>query len=268
MDANTQSSKPDHLGPEYGEQFSDPSVAAAYHLRPPYPDEVFEVLESLIIDHPRVVLDVGTGTGAIARRLVDRVDRVDALDPSSAMIAKGRQMPGGDSARLCWITAPAETATFNPPYALITAGASLHWMEWSVVLPRFREALTSNGVLAVITDIVEDVPWKEPLGAICARHSTNRRFRPYNVVDEIEGRWLFRPLGRHRAAAIPFTQSVEDYVASFHARNGFSRDRMTPAASDAFDREASALVRPHAPGGKVTLRVSGEIVWGSPAPGT
>lgn len=267
MDTNLRSRKPDHLGPEFGAQFSDPSVAAAYHLRPPYPDEVFEVLDGLIVDQPRAVLDVGTGTGAIARKLVDRVDRVDAVDPSRAMIARGRQLPGGTSANLHWINAPAETAILNPPYALITAGASLHWMEWSVVLPRFREMLTPNGVLAVITDVVEDVPWKEPLGEICARYSTNRRFRPYNVVDEIEERALFKPLGRHRAVAIQFAQSVEDYVASFHARNGFSRDRMTPEAADAFDREVTTIVRPHATDNSVTLRISGEIVWGIPDPG-
>jgi hypothetical protein len=139
-------------------------------------------------------------------------------------------------------------------------------MEWSVVLPRFREALTSNGVLAVVSDAVEEVPWGGPLQALIDRFSTNRKFRPYNVIDEVERRGLFRTLGRHRCASVPFTQSVDDYVGSFHARNGFSRDRMTPEAAAAFDREVAALVRAHAPDGRVTLRVAGEVVWGLPAP--
>ena len=48
--------KPKHLGPEYGDQFKDRSVADAYVNYPPYPAEVFEVLESLIQDAPRIVL--------------------------------------------------------------------------------------------------------------------------------------------------------------------------------------------------------------------
>ena len=33
--------KPTHLQPEYGAQFSDSSVAAAYGFRPPYPEEAY-----------------------------------------------------------------------------------------------------------------------------------------------------------------------------------------------------------------------------------
>ncbi len=48
--------KPRHLEAEYGAQFKDRSVAAAYMNRPPYPAEVFDVLESLVVGEPRVVL--------------------------------------------------------------------------------------------------------------------------------------------------------------------------------------------------------------------
>ena len=37
--------KPKHLGPDYADQFKDRSVADAYVNYPPYPAEVFEVLE-------------------------------------------------------------------------------------------------------------------------------------------------------------------------------------------------------------------------------
>ncbi|HVL23899.1 MAG TPA: class I SAM-dependent methyltransferase [Thermomicrobiales bacterium] len=265
MDEYSRTSKPDHLAPEYGAQFADPSVADHYHLRPQYPDETFDILDRLIVDRSRVVLDVGAGTGAIARGLVARVDRVDAVDPSLPMIERGRRLPGGDAPNLRWIHAPAENAPLDPPYALITAGASLHWMEWSVVLPRFRDALAPSGMLAIVSDITDAVPWREPLQALIDRYSTNRKFRPYNVIDEVERRGLFRPLGHHRTAAIPFTQTIEDYVGSFHARNGFSRDRMAPADAAAFGRDAAALVREYAPDGTVTLRVTGEIVWGLPS---
>ena len=63
--------KPKHLQPPYGAQFKDATVVAAYQYRPEYPPELFEIVASLISDAPRRVLDVGCGTGYVARRLVD-----------------------------------------------------------------------------------------------------------------------------------------------------------------------------------------------------
>ncbi len=40
--------KPDHLESEYGAQFGDPSVVTAYRHRPPYPEELFEILIELL----------------------------------------------------------------------------------------------------------------------------------------------------------------------------------------------------------------------------
>jgi trans-aconitate methyltransferase len=48
-----------------------------------------------------------------------------------------------------WQVAPIEMAHLYPPYALITAGESLHWMDWPVVMPRFRDALSPGGVVAI-----------------------------------------------------------------------------------------------------------------------
>ena len=142
--------KPNHLGPAYAAQFTDPSVVAAYHLRPPCPAEVFAILDCLILGAPRVVLDLGTGTGEIARQFVTRVDQIDAVDPSVGMLARAEQLPGGEDPRIAWLCHRAEDAPLGGPYALVTAGASLHWMEWDVVLPRRRSVLSPSGMLAII----------------------------------------------------------------------------------------------------------------------
>ena len=51
-------------------------MAGAYRHRPPYPAEVFDILERIITDRPRRVLDIGAGEGALARPLAERVDHV------------------------------------------------------------------------------------------------------------------------------------------------------------------------------------------------
>jgi predicted TPR repeat methyltransferase len=99
--------RPEHLGRAYAERFRDQSVVDAYHFRAPYPEETFDILLSLLTDEPRAVLDVGSGSGDIARRLVDRVERVDAVDFSLPMIEKGKTLPKGNHPRLRWIYGPA-----------------------------------------------------------------------------------------------------------------------------------------------------------------
>lgn len=67
--------KPKFFATEYAEVFQDASVVEAYRFRPSYPAEVFDILVGLIAPdpgRPRRVLDVGCGTGYIARHLAAR----------------------------------------------------------------------------------------------------------------------------------------------------------------------------------------------------
>jgi SAM-dependent methyltransferase len=249
--------KPAHLGPAYGAQFADRSVAAAYVHRPPYPTGVFDLLEELLGDEPRVVLDLGCGSGDLARPLAARVERVDAVDPSAAMLAAGR---------VRWIQATAEEVPLRAPYGLVTAAESLHWMEWSVVLPRVAEALAPGAVLAIVERGNEPLPWDDELLALIREHSTNREFAPYDLIEELESRGLFARAGMRRVGPVDFAQPVDAYVESFHSRNGFSRERLTPEAARAFDEGVARLVARHCPDGIVRLHVFAMATWGRPMP--
>jgi len=121
--------KPAHLGPQYGAQFEDESVARAYHTRPPYPGKLFDILETLQPEGPRAVLDLGCGTGDVALGLARRAHRIDAVDPSEAMLAVARARPGAGDPRLHWIRAAAEAFAFRGPYSLVVVAESLHWMD-------------------------------------------------------------------------------------------------------------------------------------------
>jgi predicted TPR repeat methyltransferase len=78
--------KPEYLSEQHATAFQDVNVAATYSLRPTYPAAVFALLTALIQDEPRSVLDVGCGIGYLARPLVERVERVDAVDFYQAML--------------------------------------------------------------------------------------------------------------------------------------------------------------------------------------
>ena len=256
--------KPAHLGEAYAAQFSDPGIAAAYHHRPPYPAATFPMLAGLIGSLPRVVLDAGCGTGDIARGLLPFVERIDAVDRSAPMIEAGRLLPSGDDRRLRWIVGEVETAELSPPYALVTAGESLHWMEWAVVLPRFAEMLAPGGALAMIGRETEPGAWSAALSEVIDRFSTNREYQPYDLAEELTRRGLFTVLGRWKSPPVTFRQSISAYVESFHSRNGFSRDRMTPEKAMRFDEETTRLAAPFSDGGILELQISAHVTYGLP----
>jgi SAM-dependent methyltransferase len=256
--------KPKHLGRDYGDQFADPAVVAAYHHRPPYPAEVFGVLQNLVVGTPRAVLDLGCGTGDLARPLAAVVDAVDAVDSSAGMIERGRGLPGGDRPNLRWILGQAEDAPLpRLSYGLVTAGESLHWMDWYRLFPRLAGLLAPGAYLALVGRGELPTPWWDELLPIIQRYSTNRDYQPYDLIEELEKRELFEPCGVERTPAVPVRQSIESYIESTHSRNGLSRDRMTADSAAAFDREVEQLLVAHFPDRILKFDVVGGITWGN-----
>jgi SAM-dependent methyltransferase len=292
------------LSGEYGAWFKDPALAAAYPARPAYPAAAIELLQGLIVDtpqesdvspsgarslgcdgqiprklgmtpsedatqQPRRVLDIGCGTGELARRLAPHVDAVDAVDFSAPMLGLARTLPGGDAGNITWIESAVEDAALRPPYALITAGESLHWMEWDVVLPKLGQLLSPNGVLAVLErDVDGPAGMNECLLPLVQRYSPVRDYRPHALVDELTGRKLFLVSGYRVCGPEEWRPSIEEYLEARHSQRGLSRTHMGPEAVQAFDtlvREALAeFVNAD---GRLPLQVRARVTWGKPLGG-
>jgi SAM-dependent methyltransferase len=264
--------KPTHLSTEYGAWFKDPQLVAAYPARPPYPAALIQLLAELVVDTPRVVLDAGCGTGELARRLAPLVDRVDAVDFSSAMVGQGQLTEGGHAANLRWIVAPVEEAPLAPPYALVTDGDSLHWMAWDIVLARFAAALTPHGVVAIV-----ERAWGGPpemsarVQPVVERYSPVRDYQPYNLVDELAQRGLFAPVGAQHYGPAPWWPTVDEYLESRHSQRGLSRTHMGPLAVHDFDAAIrgtldelcrAGVIAQRA--GRLGLGVTATVTWGRP----
>jgi ubiquinone/menaquinone biosynthesis C-methylase UbiE len=255
--------KPDYFASKHAEVFQHHSIVEAYQHRPPYSAEVFAILAELIHETPRRVLDIGCGTGNIARNLSERVESVDAVDFSQPMIEQGKHLPNGDHPHLRWLYGRVEEVELNPPYALVTAGESLHWMNWSIVLPRFHELLTPGGYLAIVEQETRPDPWSL-LSEIIPHYTTNKGYYPYDMIEALEHQKLFHKVGEKKTAPILFTQPIDDYIESYHSRSGFSRERMGAEQAHVFDQEAKKILLNTYQNGVIELQVVGSIVWGTP----
>ncbi|QJE73800.1 methyltransferase domain-containing protein [Aerophototrophica crusticola] len=96
---------------------------------------------------PARIVDLGCGTGHLARRLADKWPdaRVVGLDSSSAMLAKAV----GQSSRVAWEL--GDIAHWHPPEPvdLAFSNAALHWLpDHQTLFPRLLLALAPGGVLA------------------------------------------------------------------------------------------------------------------------
>lgn len=261
--------QPKQFSYEYASIFQDASVVAAYPQRAPYPAEAFEILAALIDKtlSPCRLLDAGCGTGQMTAGLLAYADHIDAVDISAAMIAAGQQMPYGADPKINWITGGVESVALQPPYALIVAAASLHWMPWAVTLPRFARSLSPNGVLTLVENPSLPSVWGAALTPIIAEYSMNRDFQPYSmrtVAQEIERHGLFRQVGVLEAKSVRFRQPVDDWITAIHATNGFSRERMGEARAAEFDQKIRSILNIYCPTGIVEEWIGARVIYGKP----
>lgn len=88
-------------------------------------------------------LDVGCGTGLLARKLALRCDSVIAMDVDKASLSNGD--------RHVFVQADAMKAPFDyASFDLITAVAALHHLPLREALAAFRDLLRPGGVLVII----------------------------------------------------------------------------------------------------------------------
>lgn len=245
---------------ELGRAFADDEVAALYQYRAPYPGAVFTIIERLVVE-PRVVLDAGAGTGALARFFPTSIVRIDALDPSAAMIARGRALPGGDDPRIRWIIGRAEAAPLSPPYGLIVAGASLHWMQPEVVLPRFRDALAHGARLAIVdTETTHSGAWRPEMLDVIRRYSPlEHHVETHELVARFVEQGRFVLEGEERTAPEPFDQSIDDYLRLLGSTSTLSRVTLGRSASS-FDSECRRLFARHKMH-RIRSEVVGYVAW-------
>ena len=96
------------------------------------------------------LLDVGTGTGTLARGFAARGCRVTGLDPSPDLMAQARELDRQSGVQISYVQAYAEnTGMPDRSYDVITAGQCWHWFKRDRAAQEARRLLRTNGVLVI-----------------------------------------------------------------------------------------------------------------------
>ncbi len=261
-----KNTKPWQYCDDYASRFKNRSLAETYEFRPSYPDETYKILLSLLGESQGKVLDIGCGTGKIARRLVNNVESVDAVDFSSEMIRVGKLLPNGNHPNLRWINGCVEEVHLHPSYSMITAGASIHWMEWEVVFPKFEEVLTTGGYLVIINgDRPVGVPWHDAELALIRKYSTYDHYEEIDLIQELVDRKHFDLIGDKLTTPVNFSQPLTDYVRSFHSRASMSKEDMGEVNVKSFDSKLSQILSDFVNvDGYLCFQLETRVSWGRP----
>jgi SAM-dependent methyltransferase len=258
QEAATKAATPTQLS----DVFADAVVARLYERRPPYPEGILAALARRLAA-PRSVLDAGAGTGSLSRRMTAFAERIDAVEPSAAMIAEGQRLPGGSDPRIRWIQGRAEDVPLDPPYGLVVCGESLHWMALDVVLPRFRAALAPAAHLAIIGNANIHGPYSEDVWSVTDRYAAVARHpETADAIAGVRASGLFTIEGEDRTDPMPFEQSVDEYIEFLHSTSVLTRAQLGDRAS-VFDAAVRAVFARHGID-RLRYEVVGSVTWAKP----
>ena len=158
--------------------------------------------------------------------------------------------------------AQAEEAPLDPPYGLITAGSSLHWIDADRVMPRFAAALVPHTRLAILETDDGEHPLPKMLEIIQRYAELAHHTDLPDMLAALEASERFEREGERRTAPISLRRSVEDYLEFLHSTSTLARLRLGERAAH-FDTEVRELFARHRMS-FIERQVVGVVIWGKP----
>ena len=197
-------------------------------------------------------LDLGTGTGTLARGLAAKGSEVVGLDPAEALIEEARRLDAEAGIRIDYVVGRAEaTGLPEARFDLVTAGQCWHWFEREKAAAEARRLLGPGGRL-----VIAHFDWL-PLPGNVAR-ATEQLMQKHNPGWQLAGGTGLYPewpndLRRAGFRAVETFSYDLDVPYSHEAWRGRIRASaaiaasLSPDAVQRFDDEHAALLKAEFP---------------------
>jgi SAM-dependent methyltransferase len=233
--------------------------------RPGYPKLYFTLLRQLGIGSAgQDILDLGSGTGALAVPFARQGARVIAVDPSAGQIDAGKEAARRHGVKIKFKVGHAEkTGLPNHSFDAITASMCWSYFDIERMKVEVPRLLRPGGLLLVSTLIWDR--WEEGIFAQTLRligkynPEARRRERRWDVdvVPKWSRNWLRLKTFHEYQINVPFTR--ESWRGRIRACRWIG-PTLTREQTEAFDREHAALLEQIAPARfdiphRITIRI-------------
>jgi SAM-dependent methyltransferase len=158
--------------------YDRPGFAANYdRFRPRPPPVLLELLPLVAgVTRPKLVVDLGSGTGLSARVWGDRAEAVVGIEPNEAMRRFAEQATQMPNVRYLG-TSAYETGLPDASADVVTAAQSLQWMRPERLFPELMRILRTGGVFCAYNYSVLQTPLWEPETVFAAVLARKRKLR-------------------------------------------------------------------------------------------
>jgi SAM-dependent methyltransferase len=149
------------------------------------------------VDRPKLVVDIGSGTGLSTRLWAERTDEVVGVEPSKEMRSFAEQATDAPNVRYVGASA-YETGLADACADIVTAAQSLQWMRPERVFPEVGRVLRPGGVFCAYEYFALQTPLWEPEAQWHAVRVRTRELRAELGLNEGARVW---PVSQERLAA-------------------------------------------------------------------
>ncbi len=213
-----------------------------------FPEAFFDRLAAMrVIRAGGSALDLGCGTGAIARGLARRAMVTTGLDRSEPMMRQAALLDREAGVTVRYVAAIAErTGLPDASFDLVTAGQCWHWFDSRAAAAEVRRVLKPGGQL-----VIANFDWIPLPGNVA--DETEKLIMKHNPKWKLNGGMGIHPLAAHLLGLAGFRDietfsfdvdapyTHESWRGRIRASAGIGAD-LEPAAVARFDAEMTAML--------------------------